>query len=50
MDKRIEDMYKFLREEYSIAIEEWKWCIKYEKDCDNCPHYSAEDEVCNFDK
>lgn len=42
--------YKALREEYLNAIEEWKWCISYDKDCEHCPHYSAEDEVCNFDK
>lgn len=32
------------------TIEKWIYCTSYEKDCEHCPHYSAEDEVCNFDK
>jgi hypothetical protein len=39
-----------LREEHLNDIEKWMWCISYEKDCEHCPHYSPEDEVCNFDK
>lgn len=39
-----------LTEEDLDAIEKWIYCTTYEKDCKYCPHYSAEDEVCNFDK
>lgn len=32
------------------TIEKWVYCTYYEKDCERCPYYNAEDEVCNFDK
>lgn len=42
--------YVVLNKEILDAMEKHIYCISYDKECKYCPHYSTEDEVCNFDK